>query len=438
MTAFGSDDSSRTLTPADDTPSHGDGPSTEVEPVVDPVGHSREASEEVDGDERYRRLLTSSLSPPFTEGNRIRALRNGVEIFPAMLDAIRSATRSIEFETFVYWKGDIAYEMAEALAAAARRGVEVRVLLDAAGSVPMSDEIRRIMEESPVEVQDFGPLQPLRFWELDHRTHRKIMVCDGSVGFTGGVGIAEEWEGDARNPEEWREIHFQIEGPAVQGLRGTFLEHWLSTRDHRDGLPASLPYADRDPSVELDDGGATVQLVPSTAAGRWSNAQTLFRVLFQMARERIRITTAYFTPEEELVGLLRAARARDVEVDIIMPGPYIDHRVSQLAGESFYPELLEAGVRLWRYQPTMIHAKVIVVDDRVSCIGSANLNHRSVVKDDEIALTVIDRELAGQLTEEFEKDRARCRRVRPEDAGDDRSLWRRIKSAFVSLGRREI
>lgn len=401
-----------------------------------PAGADASSAPGADGG--LREILARTLSPPFTEGNRVEPLRNGVEIFPSMLEAIDEATRSIELETFVYWKGDIARKTADALARAARRGVEVRVLLDAAGCMPMSDEIRSTLEASPVRVQDFGPLHPWRFWELDHRSHRKILVCDGTVGFTGGVGIAEEWEGDARNPDEWRETHFRIEGPAVQGLRGTFLEHWLSSQDNRNGLPAALPAPVRSPDDPENAGTAAIQVTPSTAAGRWSNAQTLFRVLFQSARKSIRITTAYFTPEDELVGLLTEAAERGVEVDILHPGEHIDHRVSQLAGEERYPELLEAGVRLWRYQPTMIHAKIILVDGLVSCIGSANLNHRSVVKDDEIALTVVDRELNARLTEDFDQDLRRSERVRPGDAGSDRPLWRRVLSTLVALGDRQL
>lgn len=406
---------------------------------ADDEGRGGAGSPEVaDRLDRFRRILSRSLSASFTEGNRVTPLRNGVEIFPDMLEAIRSATRSIEFETFVYWKGEVAEETARALADAARRGVEVRVLLDAAGAMPMSDEIRGIMEESPAKVEDFGPLHPLRFWELDHRTHRKILVCDGAVGFTGGVGIAAEWEGDARNPDEWRETHFRVEGPAVQGLRGTFLEHWLSSQENRNGLPAALPDAIGNPNEPVEGGTAAVQVTPSTAAGRWSNAQTLFRVLFQAAEESIKITTGYFTPEDELVGLLTDAAERGVEVDIIHPGEHIDHRVSQLAGEDLYPELLDAGVRLWRYQPTMIHAKIILVDGVTSCIGSANLNHRSVVKDDEIALTILDPGLAGELEADFAEDLERCERVTQEDAGSDRPLWRRVLSNVVSVFDREL
>jgi len=364
----------------------------------------------------------------------VEPLRNGVEIFPAMLEAIDEAEESIEFETFVYWSGDIARRMAEALARASRRGVEVRVLLDAAGCFPMPDDVRDTLTNADVQVREFGTLNSWRFWQLDHRTHRKILVCDARVGFTGGVGVAEEWEGDARNPDEWRETHFRIRGPAVSNLRGVFLEHWLAARNGDEGSPRLLPTCETVPPGEsLPDASAAIQTVGSTAAGRWSTAQTLVRALVCSARRSIRITTGYFVPEDEVVALMKDAVDRGVEVDIIHPGPHIDHRVSRLAGEARYPELLDAGVRIWRYQPTMIHAKIILVDDVLSCIGSANLNHRSAVKDDEIALLVLDRALNRELTRDFERDREGCELVASEDEWLRRPWWKRAAARVAAL-----
>lgn len=387
---------------------------------------------------RLRRRLTEALGAPFVDGHRVDPLHNGVEIFPAMLEAIDDARTSIELETFVYWSGPIARKMAEALARAARRGVEVRVLLDAAGCLPMPDDVLATMKEAGVAVREFGELRSWRIWQVDHRTHRKILVCDGRVGFTGGVGIAEEWEGDARNPDEWRETHFRIRGPAVSCLRGVFLEHWLAADEDNDSEPRLLPDHDESPEEMAVSGGAAIQTVSSTAAGRWSTAQTLFRALVRSARHSIRITTGYFVPEDEVVQVLRDAAARGVEVDIIHPGPHIDHRVSCLAGEAQYPDLLEAGIRIWRYQPTMIHAKITLVDDALSCIGSANLNHRSAVKDDEVALLVMDPDLNAELTRDFEADRAQCERVDSEAEWLNRPWWKRAAAWAASLVRREV
>ena len=389
---------------------------------------------------RFRTILTEALGPPFVDGHTVEPLRNGVEIFPAMLEAIDAAEQSIEFETFVYWSGDIARRMADALARAARRGVEVRVLLDAAGCLPMPDDVRDTLTEADVQVREFGTLSSWRFWQLDHRTHRKILVCDARVGFTGGVGVAEEWEGDARNPEEWRETHFRIRGPAVSSLRGIFLEHWLAARNGDAEKPRLLPTCEPASATTAnpDDATAIIQTVGSTAAGRWSTAQTLVRALVCSARRSIRITTGYFVPEDEVVSLLADAVDRGVEVDIIHPGPHIDHRVSRLAGEARYPELLEAGVRIWRYQPTMIHAKIILVDDVLSCIGSANLNHRSAVKDDEIALLVLDRALNRELTRDFEKDKEGCELVASEDDWLRRPWWTRAAARVAALVSSEV
>jgi len=399
-----------------------------------PAADAEEARSSAENQTRLRRRLTEALGAPFVDGHRVDPLRNGVEIFPAMLEAIDDARESIEFETFVYWSGDVARRVADALARAARRGVEVRVLLDAAGCLPMPDDVRETLTRADVQVREFGTLSSWRFWQLDHRTHRKILVCDARVGFTGGVGVAEEWEGDARNPEEWRETHFRIRGPAVSSLRGIFLEHWLAGRNGETGRPRLLPTCGPTPSeASRDEATAAIQTVGSTAAGRWSTTQTLVRALVCSARRSIRITTGYFVPEDEVVTLLGEAVERGVEVDIIHPGPHIDHRVSRLAGEARYPELLDAGVRIWRYQPTMIHAKIILVDEVLSCIGSANLNHRSAVKDDEVALLVLDEALNRELTRDFEKDKEGCELVASEDEWLQRPWWKRAAARVASL-----
>lgn len=392
---------------------------------------------------RFRRTFEAALGVPFSRGNRVVPLRNGARIFPEMLEAIRGARRSVEFETFVYWRGEVARKFADALAAAAGRGVRVRVLLDAVGCTPMSDDIRTTLENSGADVQDFGPVRPFKPWRIDQRTHRKILVCDAEFGFTGGVGIAEEWEGDARGPDEWRETHFRICGPAVRGLRASFFQHWLATEGGRDALPAEDPEPTRGPDDEPvdfrcgDGDGCEVQVIRSTASGRWTDIQTLFRTLIVSAEERLRITTAYFVPDPRLVCLLVDAAGRGVDVEIMHPGPHTDHRVCQLAGEETYDDLLEAGVRIWRYQPTMLHPKVITADGMLSCVGSANLNHRSLMKDDEVAVVILDPELAAVLERDFENDRERCEEV--TDAGWARRSWRQKTAESVArLFRREL
>jgi cardiolipin synthase len=370
----------------------------------------------------YRQPLEAALGIPFTEGNLVQPLRNGVEIFPSMLDAIESATDHIHLLTFIYWTGGIAQRMGEALSARARAGVRVRVLLDAFGAKSMSKELLSQMTEAGVDVRWFRPFARWKFWEVAHRTHRKILVCDGRVGFTGGVGIAEEWEGNARHPGEWRETHFRIEGPAVKGLQSAFLCNWFEACGETFSMANTPP-----PS--LPQGRGAVQVVRSTAAIGWSDVAVLVRHLINETRRTLRITTAYFVPDEMTIAGFRRAAARGVEIQILMPGACMDHRVVQEAGEAAYEELMEAGIRIWRYQPTMLHAKIMIIDSRLACIGTANFNQRSMTKDDEVCLVVLDDELVATLHRHFEEDCGRSEEYTLEK-WRRRGLRQRMKERF--------
>lgn len=378
---------------------------------------------------RARQVLEGVVGVPFSEGNTIRRLRNGVEIFPPMLEAIRRAEHSIEFLTFVYWTGRIAAEFAEALAEKARQGVTVRVLLDGVGARPMSQDLLKRMTRAGCQVRWFRPLPQWRLWAMDNRTHRKVLVVDGRIGFTGGVGIAEEWEGDAQGPNQWRETHFEIHGPAVHGLRGAFWGNWMEVEQTVKGALTEAAVFHRPGTVPL-------QVVRSTASIGWSDVAMLIDALIASARHRLRITTAYFAPDDMTVRQLQDASLRGVDVQIILPGPHIDTRVSELAaGEQFEP-LLTTGVRIWRYQPTMIHTKVMLADDRIACIGSANFNQRSMRQDDEICLVAEDADLVRQLDADFDADRAACEPMTLR-AWRRRGVLRRLREAGARVVRRE-
>lgn len=378
--------------------------------------------------ERICLTLEEALGIPFFHKNRLRILRNGVEIFPAMLRAIEAARVSIDFLTFVYWRGEIAERMADAFASRARAGVATRVLLDALGARSMSGDLRTKLQSSGVELAWFRPLSRWKFWQANHRTHRKVLVCDGQVAFTGGVGIAEEWQGDARHPGEWRDTHFQIEGPAVRGLRGAFLDNWLETR--QSGFLGACV------SDQPARGDVSIQVVRSSARVGWSDATSLFHTLVRLARSRIRITTAYFVPDTFDTSALIEAAGRGVEIEVLVPGPYVDARLSQLAGERFYGELVEAGVRIWQFQPTMLHAKVLTVDGTIAALGSPNFNQRSMRRDDEVALTVVDPRTVRELDAHFEHDRSRATPV-TIDSRRNRGYWKRTKERAASLLRNE-
>ncbi len=378
-----------------------------------------------DHDRRLRRVIEGVIGVPATEGNRIDVLRNGDEIFPAMLEAIERAECTIDFLTFVYWEGRIGREFAERLVDRARAGVRVRVLLDAWGAKPIERTLVSSMERAGVRVRWFRPLRRFRPNELNHRTHRKVLIVDEAISFAGGVGIADEWLGDARSPAEWRDTHFRIRGPAVDGLRAAFLDNWAETDQE-----LFDPVIDRFPD-QPKAGPAVAQCVRGASETGHSDVFTLFRALCQTAVHRLRITTAYFVPDDEIVSRLCTAAERGVEVELLVPGPHADKRFVQLAGEAAYAELLDRGVAIWTYQPSMLHAKIMTVDGVLADIGSANLNARSTSLDEEINVVAIDRDLVSTLDRHFEQDLKHSIRLQ-RDRWRRRSPLQRTAEALVA------
>ncbi|MDQ1435287.1 MAG: cardiolipin synthase [Actinomycetota bacterium] len=369
------------------------------------VAEQDEAASSADRIARLRRVAEGVIGVPATEGNQIDALRNGDEIFPAMLESIESARCTIDFLTFVYWQGRIGREFAHRLADRAAAGVRVRVLLDAWGSKPIERSLVDAMERAGVSIRWFRPLRRFRPNELNHRTHRKLLIVDEATGYVGGVGIADEWLGDARSESEWRDTHFRIRGPAVDGLRAAFLDNWSET----DSVLFDDEY-DRFPD-QPKPGNAIAQCVRGASETGHSDVFTLFRALSQAAEERLRIATAYFVPDEEIIHRLCGAAERGVEVQLLVPGPHADKRFVQLAGEAAYESLLTRGVEIWSFQPSMLHAKIITVDGVLADIGSANLNARSTSLDEEINVVAFDEELVATLDRHFDDDLARSVRL---------------------------
>ncbi len=370
----------------------------------------------------YRRRLEGLVGIPATEGNRIDILRNGDEIFPAMLEAIKAAEHTIDLLTFIYWDGSIGAEFAEALAARAQDGVRVRVLLDALGARKVHHGWIKLMQDHGVQVAWFRPLRTPRFWHWEHRTHRKVLVCDEAVGFTGGVGIADEWTGDARHAGEWRDTHFRVTGPAVDGLRAAFVDNWAET-----ARPVWEEGVDRFPD-QPQPGSSAVMVVRGEAESGWSDITTLVRALLVMAESRIRIQTAYFAPDPATRDLMADAAQRGIDVQLLVPGPHADKRFVQLTGERDYTALLEAGVRIAAFQPSMLHTKIMTIDRTVACIGSANLNSRSLAQDEEVDLAVFDPEVTGVLDDHFDDDWSRSEVL-------DVGRWKRRSAVQVGMER---
>ncbi|WP_180303938.1 phosphatidylserine/phosphatidylglycerophosphate/cardiolipin synthase family protein [Streptomyces sp. JV178] len=347
--------------------------------------------------QRLRRRLERLIGVAATEGNDLVPLRNGDEIFPAMLGAIRSARHTIDMMTFVYWRGQIARDFAAALAERADAGVRVRLLLDGFGAKEIEGRLLDLMTDAGVQVAWFRKPVWLSPFKQNHRCHRKALVVDEHTAFTGGVGIAEEWCGDARTPSEWRDTHVQVRGPAVDGIAAAFAQNWAECHDelfdHRDRFTEH-------PQV----GSSVVQVVRGSASIGWQDMQTLIRVMLTSAEERFRLATAYFAPDTYFIDLLRDTARRGVRVEILLPGPHTDQRACQLAGQHHYTRLLQAGVRIRQFQPTMMHAKIITVDSVAALIGSTNFNRRSMDHDEEVMLAVLDEEFTAALDRDYDAD----------------------------------
>jgi cardiolipin synthase A/B len=357
-----------------------------------------------------RRRLEVLTGTPFTEGNDLTVLRNGDQIFPPMLEAIRGARSTVDLMTFVYWRGDIAVEFARALSDRARDGVRVRLLIDALGGRLIEKDLVRAMDDAGVQVEWFRkPLLKSPF-KSNHRLHRKVCVVDGAIAFTGGVGIAEEWTGDARGEHEWRDTHLRVEGPAVDGLQSAFVQDWAET-----GRPL---YDERDEFPEQPQRGtSTVQVVRGSASLGWDDMQSTFHVMLGSAQERLRLATAYFAPDDDFLETLCAAPARGVAVDVLLPGPHADKRVCQLASEATYARLVDCGVHVWNFQPSMMHAKVMTVDGCAAVVGSSNFNRRSLDHDEEVVLISLDEGVTATLDAHLDDDFERSEEI-------DLTRWR--------------
>jgi cardiolipin synthase len=360
--------------------------------------------------QRVRRTLESLTGIAFTEGNQLTVLRNGDRIFPAMLAAIEGSTRSVDLMTYVYWKGEIATTFADTLSAAARRGVRVRLLIDAVGGLQIEKGLVDRMDEAGVHVEWFRKPWLNSPLKQNHRCHRKVLVVDEEIAFTGGVGIAEEWCGDARDAGEWRDTHVEVRGPAVDGLRAAFAQNWAESGQEL--------YDDGDTFPEHAQPGRTVaQVVRGSASIGWDDLQSTFRVLLDSATERLSLATAYFAPDAFFLDRLCAAAQRGVDVDVLLPGPYADKRACQLASEAAYDQLVSCGVRVWNFQPAMMHAKVMIVDGIAAVVGSSNFNRRSLDHDEEVVVVALDPAVAAELTADFDADLERSEQI-------DLTRWR--------------
>jgi cardiolipin synthase A/B len=371
-------------------------------------------------DPRFAEYVASLTGAPVEPGDRYEVLRNGAEAFPSMLDAVRKAKQRISFESFIYEDGIVGDQFTAELAAAAQRGVTVRIVLDAFGS-SLSAASRDRLRQAGVQIAWFNLIRPWSLEEANYRTHRKVLVVDGEVGFTGGLGLADHWLGHAQDPEHWRDTQFKITGPAVRALEASFYENWLEAG----GVSAPTLDPERSP---LPTGARSV-VIWSNPTGGASRVKLLFLLSLAGARRQIDIQSPYFILDESTRWALDEARRRGVRVRVLTDGEITDAMPVKDASRHAYQALLESGYEIYEYQPTMMHVKAVIIDGVWSIIGSANFDNRSFELNDELIVAVQDPELAAALTRDFEADLLKSVRLDPA-TWPNRSLWQKTREVF--------
>ena len=395
-------------------------------------GHGYSLRGDVDvSDAGFLRAAESLTGAPVSYGNDVELLINGDQIFPIYLEAIRDAEETVNLLTYAYWRGDIATEVADTLKAKAKAGVECNVIVDAIGAAKMDRKLVAAMRDAGVQVCFFRPPKPYAIKRLQHRTHRKLLIVDGTLGFTGGVGIAEEWTGNAQDPDHWRDTHVRVIGPVVRGLQGAFAENWLECTGDVLAGDRYLPY------IEEIEGGGAMQVTRSSATIGDTNTEALLYLALAAAKRSIELTSAYFVPRPAFTDALVEAAERGVGIRILVPGSHIDKELVRTAGRAAYDALLAAGIEIYEYCPTMLHAKTLTVDGAWASVGSMNFDNRSFQLHDEVTLCVQSDRFAGLLHDVFERDLESSERIEPKAWGE-RPTTQRAREAVTKFARREL
>jgi cardiolipin synthase len=354
------------------------------------------------GEPSFFPTIAAHTDAPILGGNRVELLFNGEQIFPAMLQAIRSARKSITYAQYLYEGGPIAYELAEAFAERCRAGVQVKILLDSHGGSEIPGDIPDLWRKSGCQLKWFRRIKLFQFltpWELlsyNYRNHRRILVVDGKIGFIGGHGVSQAWTGDGRTKGHWRDTDARVEGPIVQQLQAAFVESWRETT--RDLLGDDLYF----PKLE-SRGNVHAQVVKSSPFGGTHESYLLFLLSIASAKRSIYITNPYFLPDERMTTALLKAVARGVRVIVLTPG-MIDWMLVYRASRRGFGPLLFGGIEIYEYQPALLHAKTMVVDGLWAMIGTTNLDNRSFALNEEVNFIVHDSAIADRLEKAFHED----------------------------------
>ncbi|HEV2149360.1 MAG TPA: phospholipase D-like domain-containing protein [Longimicrobiaceae bacterium] len=377
--------------------------------------------------ERYSDLTGTR----FSDSARVELLCNGDELFPRLFADLRAARRLIALQIFWYKPGKLADVLHDVLAERARAGVRVLVLLDYFGSYGLGEDYVRSLTAAGVEVAVYRPLRWETLYKVQQRSHVRAVVVDGCVGYTGGFGIDDDWSGDGRHPGQWRDTHVRVEGPVVDRLQGAFVTNWAEATGDLllgGGIFAREGGGDGGGDADVRRAGITF-CSPSLGS---TTAERAFVLTIAGARQRLYVTNAYFVPDENLRGLLCEAAGRGVDVRVLTPGLNTDRRSAYYAGRAHYEELLDAGVRIYEYEPTMVHAKTMVVDGAWSLVGTINFDTRSMALNEEVALAVADERFAARLEAVFLADLRHAKEVSAESLRG-RSVFERMKERAALL-----
>ncbi|MDT8067233.1 MAG: cardiolipin synthase [Terriglobia bacterium] len=368
----------------------------------------------------YIHELQAMTGARITHSNSIDPIPNGDHFYAAELDAIRNARSTINMEAYIFHRGDVSRQVLQVLTDRARAGVQVRVVVDAMGSFSTPKRYFNDLRKAGGKMEFYHPLRWNTWMKSNNRTHREVLIVDAATAFVGGAGIADHWYYD-RPPKHprWRDEMFRVRGEAVRSIEGVFLENWLEASGELIAGEKFFP-------AEPEAGETTILVMPSSPSeGGSTPARVLFQTLMASAHKSIQITTPYFLPDKSLTRDLLTARKRGVTVRILVPGSKSDHLMTRSSSRGSYGPLLQAGVEIYEYQPSMIHAKIMVVDDLWSIVGTTNMDNRSFGLNDEVNLAVLDPQLAATLEQQFNQDLAKSQRQTYE-RWKNRSLWERF------------
>jgi len=380
--------------------------------------------------EEFLSSIIGATGVPFAEGNQVAVLNNGDEFYPAMLEAIEQAEVSITIEAYIYWAGHIGRMFANALAAKARSGVKVKILLDAVGSASIGEEILKILKSGGCQIEWYNPIHWYTIGRFNNRTHRKSLIIDGRIAFTGGAGIADHWLGKAEDLDHWRDIQIRIEGPGMMPLQTGFARNWLETTGE---LISGLDYYPPPDPV----GPVAVQTILSSPETGSSTVRIMYYLSIVCARRSVYIANPYFVPDQAGIDILIDAKRRGVDVKVMVSGIYNDNWLAHSNSLHLYGELLAAGVEIYEYNRTMLHQKTMVVDGMWATVGTTNFDNRSFALNEENNVCIYDRTLAGDLEQTFMADLAICDKVWLQ-AWRQRGWWTKLQGFVASLLRDQV